>query len=104
MFARSLITTQKRFAGGFAKKHNPIPVAKTVYVVPSRVRPAHYTDAEIAALPKPVANPDLTKNKYAFLFPFAIPGATAWAFYVLNNYTQFYNDRITRATPFKLYG
>ena len=105
MFGRSAVhTTQKRYAAQFAKKVRTVPVADTIYLAPQRVRPAHWTDAQLAALPKPVANPDLNKNKFAFLFPFCIPGGCAWAFYVVNNYTCFYNDRVKRATPFKLYG
>lgn len=81
------------------KAAKPLPVADVLYLKPAPVRPPHYTAEDIANLPKPVENPDLTKGRFSLAFPLFIPAAFAYGFFLLNNATGFYSKRAQTFTP-----
>ena len=83
------------------KEPKPLPVGTdVVWLTPSRVRPAHWTEAELAALPAPVANPNLNKGKFMAAAPLGVPIAAAYAFFLFNNATGLYNDRMNHQRPY----
>jgi len=91
----------KRHMSAFhPKPPKALPIADKVWLTPSRVRPAHWTDAEVAALPAPVANPNLNKNRFMFMAPLAIPGVVGYGFFLLNNFTGIYNQRTAHLRPY----
>jgi hypothetical protein len=102
MATRSLLTIARRNMSSFTPKDpKPLPVGtNTVWLSPSRVRPAHWTEADIAALPPAVEKPNLNKGKYMAAAPLAIPAVVAYGFFLFNNATGIYNDRMNHQRPY----
>jgi hypothetical protein len=82
------------------KPAKPVPMTETAWLTPQRVRPAHWTEADLADLPKPVDKPDLTKGRFMITAPLAFPAVAAYGFFLLNNATGIYNDRMKHLRPY----
>lgn len=95
-----MTASKRQMSSIAAKPAKPAPLTDTYHLTPSRVRPAHWTEAEMQALPKPVENPNLNKGRFMAAAPLGFPLAAAYGFFLFNNATGIYNDRMNHQRPY----